>query len=130
MNHDHEYFRSKAIRQESSASAAAVLGRFEEAAIIHAKLAKMFWTERMFEDAASSIIRASECLIKADMPEDAFEGIRLASTMMIMRGEAVPALRLGGYVGVLEKKYPNSFKICSIPFQSYLMKLCVQKKLI
>ena len=122
--------RIKAARQETDACVATVFGKFEEAAAIHARIARMFWTARMFDSVASSIINASECLMKADMPEDAFDGIRSASIMMINNSQVCPAIKLGGYVRVLEYKYPNSFKNSSAPFQAFVYDLCKEKHLI
>jgi hypothetical protein len=120
----------KAIRRERDADAVSLFGRFENAATIYADIARMFWTERMYDDVAVSIIKASECLMKADMADDAFDGIRSVAIMMANNSQVDAALRLGGYVRVLETRYPSSFKNSSAPFESFIYGLCKRRHLI
>lgn len=121
---------ARAARRESAAVSESVFGRYEEAAKIHAAVARMFWSARMFDDATNSVIKASECLMKADMPEEAFDGIRSASIMMVGRSQADNALRLVGYVKVLVTRYPTSFKISAAPFESFIYKKCKDEELV
>ena len=107
-----------------------MFGRFEEAAEIHAQIAHICWKANMYDHVVASVTKASDCLMRANMPDDAFEGLRIVSTMMANYGQAEPALRLGAYASYLESRYPDKFKNSASTFQLYVYNMCKDKHLI
>lgn len=120
----------KAIRSDSLARGASEMGQYEEAATIHARTAKMFWTAKRYSDATTSVIKASECLMEAGMPDEAFEGIRSTSIMLVGVRQPKDACRLSLHVEVLEERYPMTFGYASQPFQKFVCGLCKEHHLL
>lgn len=122
--------RAKTSRQAREAQASCIFGKYEEAARIYARIAKLCWSGCLYDDATTAIINASNCLVKADMADDAFDGIRCASIMLVQNGQVNPALRLGEQVYFLEVTYPDLFKNSHTPFKCFIYNLCRNKHLL
>lgn len=121
---------AKTARQARDAQASCIFGKYREAAEIYAKIAKICWTGHLYDDATTAIINASNCLVKADMADDAFDGLRSASIMLVQSGQVSPAMRLGQQVYFLEVTYPDMFRNSFTPFQCFIYNLCKNKHLV
>lgn len=121
---------AKARCQAANATGAALFGRFEEAAAIHASIARLYWRHGMYDQAVQSIENATKYLLDAGMEDEASEGIRITTVMLIQKRQPTPALRLSNYVKYLELRYPQRFWVSSKPFCSFVYQKCMENNLI
>jgi hypothetical protein len=99
----------RASESTSNAVVAMMFGRPDEAARLHARAAQLYWRMNLISNAIKSVQMAADCLLDAGMADEAFDGMRTVTVMLVKRRDIGTAYDMADHLKVLCLKDPAHF---------------------
>jgi hypothetical protein len=100
----------KTLDLVSRGNVARMLGQYDIAAEAFAKAAKMYWTRSSFDDVAINVKKAAECLLNEQRTEDAYDGLRRTTIMLVRVGAVNGAQILVTELNHVKEREPEVYR--------------------
>lgn len=99
----------RASENTNNAAIAVMLGQPDMAAGMHAMAARIYWRLNLTSNAVKSVQSAADCLLDAGMPDDAFDGLRIITVLLVKRHDLALAYDAADYFKVMCLRDPVHF---------------------